>query len=346
MKNIHENYKNREENLNIEIVSNKNDINNLNNVDNLNNLNNVDHVDNLNNLNNVDHVDHVDHEIEKIDISKSQITPQWTKFYELILIDWCDKAMCYRYLHGNCNRYYSFMNIMFTIPVIFISTLTGVANFAQERIPEEYVFYYTIGVGSLNILAGFITTVSQFLKIAELNESHKVSAVSWGKLHRNIKLELAKKPAERDNVKTFIKNSKEYYELLIETSPSIKHSEILHFNKKFKKGEFWKPEICDSLTSVKYTMYEDEPEKIDIGTTTQTPSSNPSPRKNINIDTMLSIKRRRDTIINSIELDEFVKSYMKENGRSPSVEEIYDNMEDKINKKYIDQFVQRLHKQK
>ena len=125
--------------------------------------------------------------------------PKWSKFYELILIDWCDKAMCYRYLHGNCNRYYNFMNILFTIPVIFISTLTGVANFAQERIPDNYVFYYTIGVGSLNILAGFITTISQFLKISELNEAHKASAISWGKLHRNIKLELAKKPEEREN---------------------------------------------------------------------------------------------------------------------------------------------------
>ena len=135
--------------------------------------------------------------------------PKWSKFYELILIDWCDKAMCYRYLHGNCNRYYNFMHILFTIPVIFISTLTGVANFAQERIPDNYVFYYTIGVGSLNILAGFITTISQFLKISELNEAHKASAISWGKLHRNIKLELAKKPEERENVKIFIKNSKD-----------------------------------------------------------------------------------------------------------------------------------------
>lgn len=271
--------------------------------------------------------------------------PKWSKFYELILIDWCDKAMCYRYLHGNCNRYYNFMNILFTIPVIFISTLTGVANFAQERIPDEYVFYYTIGVGSLNILAGFITTISQFLKISELNEAHKASAISWGKLHRNIKLELAKKPEERENVKIFIKNSKEFYELLIETSPAIKYSEIRKFNKKFKKSDFWKPEICDSLSSAKYTIYETEPEMMEAGTTTEhVPPPSPTPAEKVKkMSVMMKLQERRDEITNSIELDEFVKTYLKENGRAPSAEEIYDNMEDRINKKYIDKFIKRLH---
>lgn len=277
------------------------------------------------------------------------LPPKWTKFYELILIDWCDKAMCYRYLHGNCNRYYNFMHILFTIPVIFISTLTGVANFAQERIPDDYVFYYTIGVGSLNILAGFITTISQFLKISELNESHKMSAISWGKLHRNIKLELAKKPEERENVKIFIKNSKEYYELLIETSPAIKYSEIKAFNKKFKKSDFLKPEICDSLSSAKYTIYETEPEMMEAGTTMEpmsapVPPASPTPAEKVKkMSVMLKLQERRDEITNGIELDEFVKTYLKENGRAPSAEEIYDNMEDRINKKYIDKFVKRLH---
>mgnify|MGYP001441795576 CR=1 FL=1 len=44
-----------------------------------------------------------------------------------------------------------------------MSTLTGTANFAQERVPEKYVPYYTIAVGTTNIIAGIITTIQQFL---------------------------------------------------------------------------------------------------------------------------------------------------------------------------------------
>ena len=67
---------------------------------------------------------------------------QWTKNYETIFADWCDKAMSYRYLHSECNRYYNQYNNIVTIPVIIISTMTGVANFAQSRVPEDYVPYF------------------------------------------------------------------------------------------------------------------------------------------------------------------------------------------------------------
>ena len=51
---------------------------------------------------------------------------------------------------------------MFTIPVIIMSTLTGTANFAQERVPENYQAIYSIIIGSINIFAGIITTIQQF----------------------------------------------------------------------------------------------------------------------------------------------------------------------------------------
>jgi hypothetical protein len=252
---------------------------------------------------------------------------QWTSYYENIFADWCDKAMCYRYLHSNCNRHYYFLQICFTIPVIFISTLTGVANFAQERIPVQYQFFYTMGVGGFNILAGFITTISQFLKVNELNEAHRVSSISWGKLCRNIKVELAKSPEEREDIELYLKKTKEQYDLLLETSPMIRYQAIKSFNKKFKNTDFYKPEICDSLISVTTTMYKQDVDKDE------------------ETKIVTSIKERRNTAINNIEIEDFVKKYKLENKREPSVEEIYDNLEDTINKKYIDKFVVNLNQQ-
>ena len=60
-----------------------------------------------------------------------------------------------------------------------MSTLTGTANFAQERVPVDIQPYYQVIVGWVNILAGIITTIQQFLKITEFNESHRVSSISW-----------------------------------------------------------------------------------------------------------------------------------------------------------------------
>ena len=158
---------------------------------------------------------------------------EWTPYYEKLFIDWSDKAMTYRYLHTNCYRHYYWWHVCFTIPVIFISTLTGVANFAVDRIPLKFRFFYTIGIGSLNILAGFITTIAQFLKVNELSERHRLSSISWDKLNRNIKIELSKNPKERETIGFYLKKSKDQYDLLVETSPEIRLKEIVKFNKIF-----------------------------------------------------------------------------------------------------------------
>ena len=116
----------------------------------------------------------------------------WKKEHETILIEWADKAMCYRWLHARSHQAYSKTNAWFTIPVIIMSTLTGTANFAQDRFPPDIRPLAQMGIGAVNLFAGILTTIAQFLKIGELNEAHRVSSISWDKFYRNIKVELAK----------------------------------------------------------------------------------------------------------------------------------------------------------
>ena len=124
--------------------------------------------ENLENINN-----------EESDLNLEYENMEWKEYHENILVDWADKALCYRWLHSKSSSKYIRLRNLYTIPVIILSTLTGTANFALERVPEQYQGYCQIGIGSLNILAGIITTVSQFLKINELSEAHRVSSISW-----------------------------------------------------------------------------------------------------------------------------------------------------------------------
>ena len=43
-----------------------------------------------------------------------------------------------------------------------------------------------------------------------------------------------------------------------------------------------------------------------------------------------------------IKIDEFIKKYKAHNNRDPTVEEIYDNLEDNIEKKHIDMFIGKM----
>ena len=189
---------------------------------------------------------------------------EWTVEHEQILVEWADKAMCYRWLHSKSNAMYSYLNAWYTIPVIVISTLTGTANFAQGRVPVMYQGAFAMIVGGFNILAGIITTIQQFLKITQFTEAHRVSSIAWDKFYRNIKIELAKHPDERMNVLHMIKISKEEFDRLMETSPNIPDKIILIFKSEFMNNhnnnsnsnsnsnydtKIITPEICDELIS-------------------------------------------------------------------------------------------------
>ena len=199
---------------------------------------------------------------------------KWTKEHEKLFVEWADKALCYKWLHSRCNIKYNKLNTLFTIPVIVMSTLTGTANFAQEKFPDNIKEYAPMIIGCVNITAGIITTIQQFLKISELNESHRVASLSWDKFYRRIKVELSKCPDERSPIDVFLKTSAEEFDRLMEISPNITESVTRQFKKTFqgkikvdshgnekltdKQKAFrmlQKPEICDSLESTINSIY-------------------------------------------------------------------------------------------
>ena len=83
-------------------------------------------------------------------ISKPPPIIKWSPQHETILVEWADKATCYKWLHEKAHREFARKNRWFTIPVIIMSTFTGTANFAQDRIPPEYINAATMGIGTIN----------------------------------------------------------------------------------------------------------------------------------------------------------------------------------------------------
>ena len=271
-------------------------------------------------------------ENSEFDNDFSHENPNWKKYHEKILIDWADKAQCYQWLHSKSANKYIRLRNLYTIPVIILSTLTGTANFALERVPQEYQGYCQVAIGSLNIIAGIITTVSQFLKINELSEAHRVSSMSWDKFYRNIRVELIKAPEERTNVNYLIKSCKDEYGRLMEISPNIDEKIVKMFMKTFKLNKtetkinnqnslksISKPEILDSLESTKNIVY-----KID-------------PNFKINEN---NIKQNKEQKNKELIISNFVDTFKNEYSRKPSIIEIYDNLDNKISKDILEKYLE------
>ena len=184
----------------------------------------------------------------------------WTREQEELLAEWSEKSTCYRWLHSRSEKSYRSKNYLFTIPVIILSTLTGTANFAMDSfVPEENKQIAMAAVGSVNIFAGILSTLQNFLRYAELMESHRLSEVQWSKFGRNIAVELALEPKRRKTAYDFLKVCRAEYDRLIEQSPPIDDTIIKQFKNTFKKSEIKKPDICNGLDKCK--IY--EPSKDD-----------------------------------------------------------------------------------
>ena len=176
----------------------------------------------------------------------------WTDECENLLAEWSEKASCYRWLHGRCEKSYRIWYYCFSIPVIILSTLTGAANVGMDSfVPAEQKSMASAIVGGVNIFAGIISTLQNFLKVAELMEGHRIAGVSWGKFQRNIAIELALDPSRRVIQTDFLKLSRAEYDRLIEAGPIVDDKIISRFNKKFKNYEVSVPSICNGLDKCK-----------------------------------------------------------------------------------------------
>ncbi len=162
------------------------------------------------------------------------ISAAWSPTNEKIAVEWCDIAQCYKWLHYHSHQKYSTLQMWFTIPAIIFSTISGTASFAQASLPISMQVYAPMVIGSVNIFIGILTTIQQYLKISEYNESHRISAISWDKFARNIKIELAKHPDDRsEDAGHFLKTNREEFDRLMETSPSIPPEIIDEFQVTF-----------------------------------------------------------------------------------------------------------------
>ena len=178
---------------------------------------------------------------------------EWSDEISTLLSQWGEISLCYGWLHNYSQRKYKRKYHHMSIPIIVLSTLTGTANFADSYVPVGYKQGFSACVGGLNIFCGILGTLMSFLKYAEVYEAHRIAAVSWSSLGRNIQIELALKAKRRKNCRDFLKVSRAEYDRLLESSPGIDQDIIALFNKRFNASypNVSKPIICNGLHEVR-----------------------------------------------------------------------------------------------
>lgn len=221
----------------------------------------------------------------------------WTKEQEKLMAEWSDIAACYRWIHDRSEKVFHSKNLSISLPVIILSTLTGTANFGLQSIfgdNEDAKRFASFGIGTVSLFAGILTTIGNYLRYAQLEESHRVAGIAWGKFQRLVAVELALHPNERMDSLDFLKVCRNELDRLIEQSPPIPTSVIKIFEKQFGHiTDLKKPDVCGEIEH------------------THVFKSNESRLKQLAVDAALMLKRKKQTL-NELVLPEIQEKINRE----------------------------------
>jgi hypothetical protein len=174
----------------------------------------------------------------------------WNPQLEEILSQEGERALCYSWLHSKSQTMVSRYDVNIAIPVIILSTLAGTGSIASESLfGASHAANVVIGTISLGV--GIMNTISNYFGFAKRSEAHKISAMTYAKIHKFIVIELSLPRRERMKARDMLKVIREQLERLAETSPQIPEPIIELFNKNFHdQKNVSKPEITNGLDPI------------------------------------------------------------------------------------------------
>jgi hypothetical protein len=205
----------------------------------------------------------------------------WTKEQERLMAEWSDIALCYRWLHDRSEKHFHSKTIWINLPVIILSTLGGTASFGVQSIfsTDSSKQLASFVIGGISLTAGLLTTIGNYLRYAQLEESNRVASIAWGKFQRLIAVEIALHPNERIDSLDFLKICRADLDRLIEQSPPIPTECIQMFELEFGHiKELKKPDICGALEHTR--VFESSEERL----------------KQVAVDAALLLRQKKNTL--------------------------------------------------
>ena len=134
--------------------------------------------------------------------------------------------------HGYAQQFCSRWDARFQIPSIILSFLSGTgAVGGQALLPFEGGM---ILVGFISVFVGILGSVQSYLAYARKAEAHRIAALSYEKLHRELSIELSLPRAERQPAEKLLEKLRTETDALSETAPLLPESVKARFKETFK----------------------------------------------------------------------------------------------------------------
>lgn len=167
------------------------------------------------------------------EIRKQMNANSWNDNTEDLMKSWGMKSAGLRWLHFQSATKWNILSNRLSLPIILLSTLTGIANFGATNAKQPEMYMYVLG--SLNILTAFIASLKQFYNAEKKNQLHMDVGKQFGSFYRQIVLELSLPRSDRKPCKEMSTWAKMEFDRLQLDAPPIGGDVISKFNQTFSQ---------------------------------------------------------------------------------------------------------------
>ena len=176
----------------------------------------------------------------------------WTPLLERYFTSTGEKCQSYAYLHKRAEEHYSRLSVYIDLPCIILATINGATSIGSSSLFGDNE-YASVGVGAVALFTALLQTIGTYFGWSRRAENHKNSSISYAKLYRFLKIEMALPRESRMRPKDLLKSIKTEYDRLAEVSALIPPPIIKAYNKRFdndKYKEVAKPEESNGLETI------------------------------------------------------------------------------------------------
>lgn len=172
---------------------------------------------------------------------------EWTDEHEATLKTWGEEAMGLSWMHGRCEKWFTWWDRLIGIPAGLLAVLVSISIFANST-PHLWL---RILQGVVSFLAGAMVFLQNFLDFGKRARGHGDARIHYQCHGKSIADELSLLRIDRMKAGPFFRNKqKEHETLILADYPPILDRYIKEYKEKFSDANIARPLVTDALNAI------------------------------------------------------------------------------------------------
>ena len=155
--------------------------------------------------------------------------PDWNPNLEDIIKKQGEQSQTFYWLHNESSIWASIRNNMIQIPSIILASTTGFLSATSSLL-------HPMVIGAMSLSVGILNTVNSYYKYSQRSEGHRMTALMYLKVFKNIEIELSLPIHQRTEAGKLLTSLRDKMSRISEVAPPIPEEIIGKYKRAFKNN--------------------------------------------------------------------------------------------------------------